>query len=204
MQGVDLVLVTGSQSNVRNAYSSGTPAIGVGAGNVVSIVDETASVSEAAGKIIISKTFDNATSCSSENSLVIVESAYTEMLDALTASGAVVVSPRDKIRLQDLMWQNGRLNPDIIAKSASHIAALAGLETPGALDAKVLLVEEANTGSNAPFSGEKLCPVLTLYRATDFNHAKQLAHAILNYQFHICVTGSRRCWWTEKQNVIIW
>jgi sulfoacetaldehyde dehydrogenase len=184
MKSVDLIVATGSQNNVRNAYSSGTPAVGVGAGNVVSIVDETADLAEAARKIVLSKSFDNATSCSSENNLVIVSECYENMMAELAKQGAVRLSPENKATLQSAMWPEGKLNQSIIAREASEIIDLAGL-TVGSNDkenAKIILVEETQYGSDTPFSGEKLSPVLTVYKANNFEHAQELANGIMNYQ----------------------
>ncbi|HET9652821.1 MAG TPA: aldehyde dehydrogenase family protein, partial [Usitatibacter sp.] len=111
MRQCDLVVATGSQANVRAAYASGTPAFGVGAGNVASIVDETADLADAAAKIVQSKTFDNATSCSSENSLVLVEAIADAMLEALKAQGCVMVQGDDRRRLEACMWPDGKLSP---------------------------------------------------------------------------------------------
>ncbi|AFK61159.1 aldehyde dehydrogenase [Advenella kashmirensis WT001] len=110
MQHADLVVATGSQANVRMAHTSGTPAFGVGAGNVTVIVDESADLQSAASLIRQSKTFDNATSCSSENSVIIDASVYDAMLAALTAEGGVMLTNQDKQRLQDLMWHDGKLS----------------------------------------------------------------------------------------------
>ncbi len=182
MSAVDLIVATGSQNNVRAAYSSGTPAIGVGAGNVVSIVDETAQVDEAAGKIVISKSFDNATSCSSENNLIVVDSVYEATLSSLERHGAVLLHAEDQALLESFLWRGGKLNPDLIAHSAGEIATACGLHTAGAGDARVLLVEQAEFGEGARFSGEKLSPVLSVYRATDFAHACIIAEGIMDYQ----------------------
>lgn len=178
MRQVDLVVVTGSQNNVRAAYSSGTPAIGVGAGNVPSIVDETADLADAAAKITLSKSFDNATSCSSENSLIILDPVYEAMLLALQAQGARRLDTDEKRRLEALMWVDGKLNDAIIAQSATRILELAGIAPEGEAP-RMLLVEEDRPAAKTPFADEKLCPVLTVFRASDFDHACALAEAIL-------------------------
>src|SRR5205085_56596 len=113
MRQCDLVVATGSQSNVRAAYASGTPAFGVGAGNVAAIVDETADLAEAARKIAISKTFDNATSCSSENSVILVESIAEAMLASPEKEGCVRVTGADCAKLEALMWPDGKLSPSV-------------------------------------------------------------------------------------------
>ncbi len=182
MRQVDLVVATGSQTNVRAAYSSGTPAIGVGAGNVVAIVDETADTADAAQKIAASKMFDHATSCSSENSVIVVGDAYEPMQAALEAVGGVLLDAGERATLQDAMFSGGRLVPQFTAQSAASIAKRAGLSRPELQRAGFLIVEETDAGAAHPFSGEKLSPVLALYRAADFDAAAKLAERILRYQ----------------------
>lgn len=182
MQQADLLAVTGAQINVRAAYSSGTPAIGVGAGNVSVIIDETADLLAAARKVVASKTFDNATSCSSENSLVIVDAVYDEVIAALQVEGGVLLNPEETQTLRDNLWMRGELNPNLIAKSASEIAAAVGFQRPEMANARMLLVEETGTGYDHPFSGEKLSPVLTVYRAADFGAACLQVREIYDFQ----------------------
>jgi sulfoacetaldehyde dehydrogenase len=181
MKQADLVVVTGSQSNVRAGYSSGTPALGVGAGNVAVIIDETADCADAAAKIMRSKIFDNATSCSSENSLIIHDKVYDRMLAALAREGGVVLSTSEKSTLQSAMFPDGKLSPAVMAQPVSRICAIAGLSRPELTHAKCLMVEEVGTGKDFPFSGEKLSPVLTLYRARNFDHAFKVIRAIYDY-----------------------
>jgi sulfoacetaldehyde dehydrogenase len=185
MRLCDLVVATGSQANVRAAYASGTPAFGVGAGNVAGIVDETANVERAADHVLRSKTFDNATSCSSENSLVIVDAVYDAMLEALRERGAVLLTAAQKDTLQTLMWPDGKLSPAVIGQSAQVIAQRAGWSDIAATAPRILLVEERHEdgiGHEHPFSGEKLSPVLTLYRAADFDTAAQIVERIYAYE----------------------
>ena len=182
MESVDMVVVTGSQKNVSSAYRSGTPAIGVGAGNVAVIVDETADINSTAKKIVTSKTFDNATSCSSENSLVIVDKVYENTIKALQAEGGVLLDRIETQDLRDNLWIQGKLNPNLIAKSAYDIAKLVGLQRPDMKQAKILMVEETGTGHEHPFSGEKLSPVLTLYRADNFETACQRIIELYEFQ----------------------
>ncbi|MEM5427241.1 acylating sulfoacetaldehyde dehydrogenase [Cupriavidus oxalaticus] len=181
MRQADLVVATGSQANVRMAYTCGTPAFGVGAGNVAAIVDGSAALADAAAKIVRSKTFDNATSCSSENSLVIHDAVYQPMLEALAAVGGVLLTAEEKARLQALMWRHGKLAGDMTGQSALRMAELAGLARVRALQPTMLLVPETGVGSNYPFSGEKLSPVLTLYRAADFNAAVARVASLYDY-----------------------
>jgi len=182
MRQADLVVATGSQNNVRAAYASGTPAFGVGAGNVCAIVDDSADLLEAAQNIARSKTFDNATSCSSENSVVILDAVYDQALLTLNEAGGVLLNGEEKSCLQALMWTGGKLNPAVTAQSAPRIAALAGLERAGFAAAKFLMVEETGSGPEHPYSGEKLAPVLAVYRARDFDHACKLVAEIYAYQ----------------------
>lgn len=182
MRACDLVVATGSQANIRAAYASGTPALGVGLGNVVSIVDASASLAEAAAKIARSKTFDHATSCSSENALVVLEPVYRPMLAELAKQGGVMLAAAEKAKLEALMFPNGKLGSATTAQPAARIAALAGIEREAARTARFLMVEETGTGPAYPFSGEKLAPVLAVYRARDFDEALALAAAIYDYQ----------------------
>jgi len=182
MREVDLIVATGSGNNVKACYESGTPALGVGAGNVSVIIDECANLKDAASKIKASKTFDNATSCSSENSVVIVDSIYDLMIKALSEEGACLLDAQEKQKLQEGLWQNGQLSRDVIAQSAANISQLTGLNRPALKQASMLLVEETGIGPDYPFSDEKLSPVLTVYRATDFDHAFKIVNKILNYK----------------------
>lgn len=181
MKMVDLVIVTGSQDNVRRAAASGTPAIGVGVGNVPVIIDETADLTDAAAKIAASKTFDNATSCSSENALVIVDAVYDQAIDALRKAGAYLCSAEDKQRIERTLWQRGKLDRNLIARDATVLAA--AFELPAeAASARFFLAEEVGVGKAHPLSGEKLALVLTVYRARDFAAAKAIVRDILAYQ----------------------
>ena len=182
MRQCDLVVATGSQANVRAAHASGTPAFGVGTGNVASIVDETADLGAAAQKIVESKAFDNATSCSSENSVVLVEAIADRMLAALAGHGCVQVEGEDRARLEACMWNDGKLSPAVIGQSAAAIAQRAGLADPAARSARILLVDESGAGPKHRFSGEKLSPVLTVYRARDFDDAKEIVRRVYAYQ----------------------
>ena len=182
MRQVDLVVATGSQTNVRAAYSSGTPAIGVGVGNVAVIVDETADLADAADKIARSKMFDNATSCSSENSVIAVTAIAEPLLAALTAVGGALLEQAEASQLERAMFVDGRPGSSFVAQDAPAIALRAGLARETLLDAGFLIVEETGVGPEHPFSGEKLSPVLTFYRAPDFAAAAALAERLLRYQ----------------------
>jgi sulfoacetaldehyde dehydrogenase len=182
MRQVDLVVATGSQTNVRAAYTSGTPAIGVGAGNVAVIVDETADLADAAEKIAASKTFDYATSCSSENSVIAVEAIAAPLLAALEAAGGALLEDEEARVLEQAMFAAARPRPGFVAQSAAAIALRAGLARPALREARFLMVNETGVGPEHPFSGEKLAPVLAFYRAPDFAAAAALAGALLRYQ----------------------
>ena len=181
MNACDLVVVTGSQNNVKRAYSSGTPAIGVGAGNVPVIIDETADLTSAAEKICASKIFDNSTSCSSENSVTIVDAVYDDAIKALEAAGGYMCSAADKQKVVDALWVDGHLNRHLIAKDADVFARTVGLG--GAAEkAKFFMVEDGNAvGKEHPLSDEKLSLVLTVYRAADFDAALAHVHRLVGY-----------------------
>jgi len=182
MQLADLVVATGSQSNIRAAYSSGTPTFGVGAGNVLVIIDEYADLGLAANKISQSKTFDNATSCSSENGLVLLAGVYEKAIVALEQVGGVMLDSEDKNRLEKVMFHHGKLTSAVTAQSAAFIAEYANLSHPKAKEAKFFMVTEEGFGSSAPFSGEKLSPVLTVWKARNFEHAIDIVTQVYAYQ----------------------
>lgn len=179
MKQSDLIVATGGTPMVRAAYSSGKPAYGVGTGNAVVIVDETADLADAANKIMVSKTFDYATSCSSDNSIVVQESIYDRLIEALKKEGGYMVKADEKERLQSTMWIDGHLNPAIIAQSAQKIAELAKINISD--DVKFIMVPETGIGKEFPFSGEKLSVVLTVYKYGDFEEAIDKVNQITNY-----------------------
>ena len=182
MRQADLVVATGSATNVRAAYESGTPAIGVGVGNVAVIVDETADVDDAASKIARSKTFDNATSCSSENSVVAVEAVAGALLAALKREGGELLDAAEAAQLERAMFAGGKLSQAFVAQDAATVAERAGLARPALRGARFLIVNETGVGRDHPFSGEKLSPVLAFYRAPDFDAARSRAIELLHYQ----------------------
>jgi len=182
MKQADLVVVTGSQNNVRAGYSSGKPALGVGTGNVAVIVDDSADCADAAAKIMASKIFDNATSCSSENAVVIHDKVYARMLAALARQGGELLTVPEKETLRKAMFPGGKLAPAVTAQAVAKICAVAGLTRPALVAAKCLMVEETEAGKDHPYSGEKLSPVLTVYRARDFDAAFDTVRAIYAHQ----------------------
>lgn len=180
MEQADLVLATGGGGMVKAAYSSGTPAYGVGVGNAVIVVDETADIKDAANKIMRSKTFDYATSCSAENSLVIQKDIYDELVEALKAEGGYLLNAEEKAKLQENMWIDGVLNRDVVAQPVESIAKVAGLDIPE--DIKFIMVEEENVGPEYPFSGEKLSMVVALFKYNEFQDAIDKVNEITEYQ----------------------
>jgi len=183
MQQADLIVATGGAGMVKAAYSSGTPAFGVGVGNCVHVVDETADLTDAADSIKIAKTFDYATSCLADNAVVAHTDVYDELLTMLQDRGGHLCDPQQKQQLQAAMWPDGGHIPtmDVIAKSAGHIAELAGF--PVGPEVSFLIVEEDGAGPEHPFSGEKLSVVLALYRYTGgIDGAVDVVNDITNYQ----------------------
>jgi len=182
MRQVDTVIATGGQGMVRAAYSSGTPCVGVGAGNSVMVVDESADLKDAAEKIYLGKVFDNATSCSSENSIILQESIYDTVIENLKKHGGYVVPQDEKKRLEKVMWKDGHLTIDIICKDPSAIAGLVEMKSDAAQNAAFFIIPETGTGPGHPFSGEKLSVVLTAYKYKTFDDAIKLVQDITNYQ----------------------
>jgi len=178
----DLAVVTGSQDNVRRAYSSGTPAVGVGAGNVAVIVDETADLVAAARKITASKTFDNATSCSSENSIVVVDAVYDAFIAALAAEGGARLPEDSAAALVARLWPDGHLNREVIAQDADVMVQKLGLTGTVPEGTRFIAVETRGIGPDHPLSGEKLSRVAALYRASDYDDAVAITARILAYQ----------------------
>jgi sulfoacetaldehyde dehydrogenase len=181
MHQADFVTVTGSANNVKSGQTCGKPNACVSAGNVVSVIDATANIKEAAHKIFLSKTFDNATSCSNDNSVVIEAAVFDEMVAALQKEGGYLCNGKEKMQLQEAMWTEGKRDVKTLAKDPWVIAEEAGLSTE-AQKGKFFMVEETGIGKEYPFSGEKLAVVLTVYKATNFDEALSLTKKILNHQ----------------------
>jgi sulfoacetaldehyde dehydrogenase len=179
MRQCDLTMATGSSDMVKAAYSSGKPAYGVGAGNAAVIIDETADLSDAATKIRIGKTGDNASGCSAENSLIIQESIYGKMLELLKKEGGYLATSEEKEKLKNTMWVDGHLSREIVAKPVKRIAELAGIDIPEGT--KFIMVEETGIGKDYPFSGEKMSLVLTLYKYNEFEEAVDKVNRITGY-----------------------
>lgn len=176
----DMIVVTGSQNNVRRAYTSGTPALAVGAGNVTVIVDETANLAAAADKIKASKTFDNATSCSSENSVVVVDAVFDAFVAEMARTGGALIT--DESRVTSALWVDGHLNPRAIAQDADKMIEALGLTGAVPPGTEYIAVETKGIGPDHPLSGEKLSRVLTLYRAADFDEAVAITRQVQLHQ----------------------
>jgi len=177
MSACDLVQATGGTDMVKAAYSSGTPAYGVGAGNATMIIDETADIEEAARNTRISKTADYGSGCSCDGNLIVNTSIYDALLGQLIKEGGHLVSPPNIEKLQAILWdEQGRRTPNTIAISPQRIAALAGFEVPA--DRTFLIVEQQNIGQEQVFSSEKLCPVLATYRYKGFEDALKMVEQI--------------------------
>ena len=181
MKQCDRILATGGSAMVQAAYSSGTPALGVGVGNAVITVDETADLDDAAEKILISKTLDYAASCSSDNSVILLDAIYDQMLAKLKEKGGFVLNNEQKVKLQNAIWEDGEhINAKVVAQSPQFIADYAGFAIPE--DTAFFIVPETGYGPDYKFSGEKMTVTMALYRAKDIDDAIRLTNAIQGYQ----------------------
>jgi sulfoacetaldehyde dehydrogenase len=180
MRQCDRILATGGAAMVSAAYSSGTPALGVGVGNAVITVDDTADLDDAADKIRISKTLDLAASCSSDNAVLVFASIYDAFLEKLKHEGGHVIEGQDKEKLQQVLWHDGHLNPGIVAQSAVNITGQAGIDLPEGK--QFLIVPETGAGPEYPFSGEKLTVTMALYKVADIDEAIEMTNQIQAYQ----------------------
>lgn len=165
---------------VNAAYSSGTPALGVGVGNACITVDDTADLDDAAEKIRISKTLDFAASCSADNSVILLDSIYDTMLEKLISKGGYVLDEEAKTKLQNVLWVDGAINATIVAQPPAFIASEAGFEIPE--NTQFFIVKESGYGPEHPFSGEKMSVTMALYRAPDIAAAIELTNNIQSYQ----------------------
>ncbi len=180
MKQCDFILATGGPAMVSAAYSSGTPALGVGAGNAVITVDETADLDEAAEKIRISKTLDLAASCSSDNSVIAVEAIYDQLLEKLIAQGGYVIQPGDHDKIAAVLWEDGHLNPKAVVQHPQVLCHMAGVEIPE--DRKFMIIPETGVGPEHPYSGEKMSVIMALYKVKDIDEAIALTNEIQAYQ----------------------
>lgn len=187
MKQCDFLVATGGSGLVKTAYSSGTPTIGVGAGNATTYIDDTADIKDAAAKICKSQVFDNSSSCSSENNIIANEAIYDNFVEACRNEGGYLIengSP-EKEALVKTIWpewpENHTLNRQIAARSLRTIAELAGITIP--IGTKFLLLEELDgVGKEFVTTGEKLCPVVSLIKVKDFEEGLEKMEKILDYQ----------------------
>ena len=175
--GIATILATGGPGMVKAAYSSGKPALGVGPGNTPAIIDETADIKMAVSSILMSKTFDNGMICASEQSVVIVDSVYDEVMKEFQYRGGYLLSKKEKEKVAKTIIIDGKLNAKIVGQPAYKIAEMAGVEVPQT--AKVLMGEATKIDLAEEFSHEKLSPVLAVYRASDFDEAVQKAYELV-------------------------
>jgi sulfoacetaldehyde dehydrogenase len=180
MANCDFAVATGGAALVKVVYEAGKPAQTVGAGNVVSIVDDTADLKAAANKIRLSKTANNSASCSSENAVALYESIFDDMIEALKSEGGYLCSTDEREKLRKYMWPDGtHLNRDIVARPATVIAENAGLTVPA--DTRFLMVIGEKVGPEDRFSGEKISPVLTVWKWNDFDEMLDRLEKILKF-----------------------
>jgi sulfoacetaldehyde dehydrogenase len=177
MSQADMVQATGGRDMVKSAYSSGTPAYGVGAGNSTMVIDETADVAEAARNTRLSKTSDFGSGCSADGNLIVESSIYEPFRDALIAEGGHLATVEEAARLRSIYWDaEGHRTPDTIAVSAQTLAAKAGFEV--APDRRFIITEQTEIGPENPFSSEKLGVVLSMFRYSGFDEALDKVRAV--------------------------
>ncbi|MBQ7455234.1 MAG: acetaldehyde dehydrogenase (acetylating) [Clostridia bacterium] len=181
MKRSNMIIATGGSAMVKAAYSSGTPALGVGPGNVPAYIERTADIPNAVRRIIASKTFDNGTICASEQSVVTEQCIRDEVIAQFKRQGGYFVSGEEQRRLEAVMKRPGAdtVNPRIVGKSALDIAKLAGIQIPQ--DTKVILCEQDKVGKDYPFSIEKLSPLLAFYTEPDWQHACERCLELLRF-----------------------
>ncbi|NWK12407.1 bifunctional acetaldehyde-CoA/alcohol dehydrogenase [Clostridium cadaveris] len=178
MKESDIILATGGPAMVKAAYSSGKPAIGVGAGNTPAIIDETAHIKMAVNSILLSKTFDNGVICASEQSIIVLDEVYNEVKKELDERGAYILKGEEINKVRNIILnEKGGLNADMVGQSAYKIAEMAGVKVPE--NAKVLVGEVDSVELEEPFSHEKLSPVLAMYRAKSFEEALEKADRLI-------------------------
>jgi len=179
MQQSDLILATGGPGMVKSAYSSGTPAIGVGPGNTPAVIDETADIEMAVSSVLMSKTFDNGMICASEQSVIIVDKIYDKVKAEFIKRGAHILNDKDRAKVAATIIQDGKVNSAIVGQSAAKIAEMSGVKVDE--NAKVLIGEVTKIGAAEPFSYEKLSPCLAMYHAKDFEDAMSKAKKLVEF-----------------------
>ena len=177
MSQSDLILATGGPGMVKAAYSSGRPAIGVGAGNTPAIIDETAHIKMAVSSILLSKSFDNGVICASEQSVLVMEEIYDEVRKEFGDRGAYILKAKEVDAVRKVIVVDGRLNANIVGQPAYKIAKMAGIDVPEAT--KVLIGEVKSVELSEPFSHEKLSPVLAMYKVKNFEEGLEKAARLI-------------------------
>jgi acetaldehyde dehydrogenase/alcohol dehydrogenase len=170
---INLTLATGGPAMVKAAYSSGKPAIGVGAGNTPAIIDETCHLKMAVNSVLLSKSFDNGMICASEQSVIVVDDVYDAVKKEFALRGAYILSAAEKEKVGAVIMKNGRVNAEIVGQSAFKIATMAGIKVPET--AKILIGETKKIAHDEPFAHEKLSPVLAMFKAKNFDDALRIA-----------------------------
>ncbi len=178
MKEADIILATGGPGMVKAAYSSGKPALGVGAGNTPAIIDDSADILLAVNSIIHSKTFDNGMICASEQSVIVLQSIYDEVKEEFAKRGCYFLNPAELRKVRKTIIINGALNAKIVGQSAEKIAQLSGIEVPK--NTKILIGEVESVRLSEEFAHEKLSPVLAMYKAEDFEDALTKAEHLIN------------------------
>ncbi len=175
----DLIQATGGKDMVRSAYSSGTPSYGVGAGNSTMVIDETANIEEAARNTRMSKTSDYGSGCSADGNLLVEATIYDRFLEQLVQEGGYLANAEEKAKLQVALWDGeGHRTPNTVAISAQRIAEIAGFTIPS--DRTFIIVPEEHIGKDYPFSSEKLCVVLSIFKYSGFQNVLKMVEQIYN------------------------
>lgn len=191
---INLILATGGPGMVKAAYSSGKPAIGVGAGNTPVVIDETADIKRAVASILMSKTFDNGVICASEQSVIVVDSVYESVRKRFATHGGYLLKGKELKAVQDIILKNGALNAAIVGQPATRIAEMAGISVPE--NTRILIGEVSIIDDTEPFAHEKLSPTLAMYRATDFEDAVDKAEKLVS----MGGIGHTSCLYTDQDN----
>ena len=179
MKEADLILATGGPGMVKAAYSSGKPAIGVGAGNTPAIIDETAHLKMAVNSILLSKSFDNGVICASEQSVIVLDEVYAKVKQEFADRGAYILKKNEVAKVRKVILKDGRINADIVGQPAYKIAKLAGLDIPQ--ESKVIIGEVTSVELEEPFAHEKLSPVLAMYKAKTYEDALEKAKTLVEH-----------------------
>ncbi|CAQ84122.1 MULTISPECIES: bifunctional acetaldehyde-CoA/alcohol dehydrogenase [Photorhabdus] len=193
-QDINLILATGGPGMVKAAYSSGKPAIGVGAGNTPVVIDESADIKRAVASILMSKTFDNGVICASEQSVIVVDSVYEQVRERFFTHGSYLLQGKELKAVQDIILKDGNLNAAIVGQPATKIAKMAGLNVPE--KTKILIGEVSQIDETEPFAHEKLSPLLAMYRGNSFEDAVEKAEKLVE----MGGIGHTSCLYTDQDN----